>query len=370
MNSAARVLFVPVSGPSGMGEFARARSLADALRARWPQVETRFLLHRDAPYAQDFHHPVTLIPASPTLCTDEVVRTIEAFKPGVVVFDNAGRTKALKAARRVGARVVYVSSRGRQRYKAFRSHWMRQLDDHWISYPAIIAGALGFFERLKLRLLGRPQVRYLDAVLAPADERAADASLAQFGSPDLLVVPGGGSQFHDASITPSDFARWSKVVAAQGFRVVFIAGPAFSGSAEDMPGVRLVRGVSGGALHALLARAKVVFVNGGDTLLQALAVGKACVAVPIAGDQAARIARCAALGAVIAPTAMASSGTEPAEACLELLRDEGLRSALETRVRAAGFEDALPALIERLGAHLGLSTLDPAARDLASMSSR
>jgi hypothetical protein len=221
----------------------------------------------------------------------------------------------------------------------------------------MIAGGLGFFERLKLRLLGRPQVRFLDAVLAPADERAADESLAQFGSADLLVVPGGGSQFHDASITPNDFARWSKIVAARGFRVVFIAGPAFSGSAEDMPGVRLIRGVSGGALHALLARTKVVFVNGGDTLLQALALGKPCVAVPIAGDQAARIARCASLGTVIAPTAMASSGAEPAEACLELLGDEGLRGALEARVREAGFEDALPALVERLGAHLGLASI-------------
>lgn len=352
-----RVLFVPVSGPSGMGEFARARSLADALRARWPGIETHFLLHRDAPYAKEFHHPVTTLPASPTLCTDEVVRTIEQFRPGVVVFDNAGRTGALRAAVRVGARVVYVSSRGRQRYKAFRLHWMGRLDDHWISYPALIAGGLGLFERLKLRLLGRPQVRFLDAVLAPADERAADELLAQFGSPDLLVVPGGGSQFHDASITPNDFARWSKIVAAQGFRVVFIAGPAFSGSAEDMPGVKLVRGVSGGALHALLVRAKVVFVNGGDTLLQAMALGKPCVAVPIAGDQAARIARCAALGAVTAPTAMASSGVEPAEACLELLRDEGLRAALEARVREVGFEDALPALVERLGVHLGLASI-------------
>jgi hypothetical protein len=340
-----------------MGEFARARSLADALRARWPDIETHFLLHRDAPYAKEFHHPVTTLPASPTLCTKEVIQVIDQFRPHVVVFDNAGRTGALRAARRVGARVVYVSSRSRQRYKAFRLRWMGLLDDHWISYPSMVAGGLGFFERLKLRLLDRPQVRFLDAVLATVDERAADELLAQFGSPDLLVVPGGGSQFHDAPITPSDFARWSKIVAAQGFRVVFIAGPAFPDRAEDMPGVRLIRGVSGGALHALLARTKVVLVNGGDTMLQALALGKACIAVPIAGDQAARIARCAALGTVNAPTAMASSGAEPAEACLELLHDQGLRSALEVTVRKAGFEDALPALVERLGVHLGLASI-------------
>lgn len=350
-----------------MGEFARARSLADALRARWPQVETRFLLHGDAPYAKEFHHPVTTLPASPTLCTEEVVRTIEQFRPNVVVFDNAGRTAALRAAVRVGARVVYISSRGRQRYKAFRSHWMGLLDDHWISYPARIAGELGVIERFKLRVIGTPQVRFIDAVLAPADAAAADELLSGFGAPDLLVIPGGGSQFHDASITPKDFVRWSALVAAQGFRVVFIAGPAFSGTPESLSGVRLLRGVSGGALRALLERTTLVLVNGGDTLLQGLALKKACVAVPIAGDQAARIARCAALGTVAAPRAVPSTGVEPAETCLKLLRDATLRTELEGRVRQVGFEDALPALIERLGVHLGLCDDDPASREMPWM---
>ena len=140
-----RVLFVQVSGPSGMGEFARARGLAEAVAARWPQVELHFLLHRDAPYAAACRFPTTLLPASPTLCDTEVIDAIHAFKPGVVVFDNAGRTAALKAARAAGAKVIYVSSRGRQRYKAFRLRWMRLLDDHWISYPPSIAGALSGF---------------------------------------------------------------------------------------------------------------------------------------------------------------------------------------------------------------------------------
>lgn len=363
MSAPPRVLFVPVSGPSGMGEFARARSIADALCTRWPLIETRFMLHRDAPYAKGFHHPTTLIPASPTLCTDEVVRVIEEFRPQVVVFDNAGRTGALKAARRVGARVVYVSSRSRQRYKAFRSHWMRLLDDHWISYPALIAGELGRIERLKLRLLGRPEVRFLDTVLAPADAAAADALMGETPkgesprvneSPlDLLVVPGGGSQFHDAAISPLDFARWAEQVAQAGFRVAFVAGPAFECGSDVMPSVRLLRGVRGGALRVLLERTRVVLVNGGDTLLQGLALGKACVSVPIAGDQAARIARCAALGALAAPT----RGHE-AEACLAVLREEAKRAALESQVRVVGLKDALPALIERLGTHLGLVAIN------------
>jgi hypothetical protein len=142
-----------------------------------------------------------LLPASPTLCDTEVIDAIHAFKPGVVVFDNAGRTAALKAARAAGAKVIYVSSRGRQRYKAFRLRWMRLLDDHWISYPPSIAGALSGFERLKQRVAGRPQLRFLDAVVAPPDEAAATALLPTMPAPDLVIVPGGGSAFHDSAMT-------------------------------------------------------------------------------------------------------------------------------------------------------------------------
>jgi hypothetical protein len=365
MHTSPRILFVPVSGPSGMGEFARARSLADALRARWPQVEAHFVLHREAPYAHGFHYPVTLLPASPTLCTAEVQAVIESLRPNVVVFDNAGRTGQLRTARRCGARVVYISSRGRQRYKAFRLHWMRLLDDHWISYPAMITGALGVTERLKLRFLDQPQLRFLDAVLAPADAVTAAELLGDFGDPQLLIVPGGGSGFHDSAMTPQHFARWGETLARAGHRVVFVAGPAFNDWTPADARMRVVRGVSGGALRALLERTQVVLVNGGDTLLQAMVLGKACVTVPIAGDQAARIARCAALGAVCAPDPRRGgsnstdiAGCEVVTACRDLLLDSNARGALESRVRATGLQDALPAVLDRLGDHLGLRSIN------------
>lgn len=344
-----RVLLVPVSGPSGMGEFARARGLADALKVRWPEVETHLLVHRDAPYARGLQHPSTLLSASPTLCTAEVVAAIRAFRPGVVVFDNAGRSGALRAARRAGARVVYVSSRSRQRYKAFRLRWMRLLDDHWISYPEIIAGPLGPLERLKYRLLGRPQLRFLDAVVAPPDEAALAALLPDLPAPDLVIVPGGGSVFHDSTMTPAQFARWGEALAARGHRVVFIAGPSFQGEVAASETLQVLRGLSGGALMALLARSRLVLVNGGDTLLQALALGRPCIAVPIAGDQAARIARCVEAGGVEAPAPEAV-----VETCAGLLDDAPRLAALSMRARAAGFQDALPGMVARVGEHLGL----------------
>ena len=48
-----RLLFVPVSGPYGMGEYARSAAIAHAARERWPQAAIRFLLSREAPYAAD-----------------------------------------------------------------------------------------------------------------------------------------------------------------------------------------------------------------------------------------------------------------------------------------------------------------------------
>lgn len=334
-----------------MGEFARARSLADAMKARWPTIETHFVLHREAPYAKDFNHPTTLVPASPTLCTAEVQRVIKEFAPHVVIFDNAGRTGALRSARRIGARIIYVSSRGRQRYKAFRLRWMNLLDEHWISYPELIAGGPSVFELFKLRLLGRPKLRFLDTVLAPPDEIAAQALMTNFGSPDLLIVPGGGSQFHDSSMTPAQFALWGEAIAARGYKVIFVAGPAYAETPAAYPGFRLVRGVRGGALRVLIESARLVLVNGGDTLLQALALGKACVAVPIAGDQPARVKRCAQLGAVCAPLSMgpAAPADTVTRSCLDLLEQNDARRVLEARVREVGFVDALPVLIERVG---------------------
>lgn len=348
-----RVLFVPVSGPSGMGEFARARGLAEAVAARWPQVEMHFLLHRDAPYAAACRFPTTLLPASPTLCDTEVIGAIHAFKPGVVVFDNAGRTAALKAARAAGAKVIYVSSRGRQRYKAFRLRWMRLLDDHWISYPPSIAGALSGFERLKQRVAGRPQLRFLDAVVAPPDEAAVTALLPTMPAPDLVIVPGGGSAFHDSAMTPAQFARWGEALAAHGHRVVFVAGPSFTGEVAVSERLQLLRGVGGGALMALLRRSRLVLVNGGDTLLQALALGRPCVAVPIAGDQAARIARCVAAGGVEAPAPDAVVAR-----CAALLGEGSSGAsltALAAAARSAGFTDALPGMVARIGEHLELA---------------
>jgi putative intracellular protease/amidase len=352
MTTEPRLLLVPVSGPRGMGEYARCLAIAEAVRARWPQVQMRFLVSREAPYAASCPFPVEALPSSPTRCTPQVLAAIEGFRPGVVYFDNSGRTRQMAAARAAGAHVVFISSRSRQRRKAFRLRWMRMLAEHWISYPAALTGELTTLERWKLRWLGRPAVRFLDAVVTRPDAAAADALLGERAAAalDVVVVPGGGSSYPDARISPRHFVEWAAALAAQGRSVVVVGGPAFDVPIEAAARLTLLRGVSGGALMALLARAQLVLVNGGDTLAQALALGRACVAVPIAGDQAARIGRAAALGVIAAP----ASG-EVVATCNQLLDDTAARQALQARLAALGWRDATPLILERLGAMLGLA---------------
>ena len=351
MSIAARLLLVPVSGPRGMGEYARCLAVADAVRARWSEVDIRFLVSREAPYAATCPYPLVALPSSPTRCTAEVLAAIAAFRPGLVLFDNSGRTRQMQAARAAGARLVFVSSRSRQRRKAFRLRWMGLLDEHWISYPAALTGELTALERWKLRWRGRPQLRFLDAVVARPDLAAADALLGERAAAtlDLVVVPGGGSTFPDARIGPGHFVDWSVSLASQGRNVVVVGGPAFDVPVAAQARLTLLRGVTAGALMALLQRARLVLVNGGDTLAQALALGRACVAVPIAGDQAARIARAVALGIVVAPAV-----ADVAASCARLLEDPAQAGALQARLAALGWHDATPLVLERVGALLGL----------------
>jgi hypothetical protein len=257
----------------------------------------------------------------------------------VVVFDNAGRTAQLRAAHRSGAHVVYISARRRQRRKAFRLRWMRLIDEHWIAYPEFIAGSLTFIERLKHRLLRRPTVRYLDVIFSRA--RPASPERGDF----VLVVPGGGTGHPGVEDASAQFLSAAQAMAAIGIAVRYV-GPAGAGSAQaGPPDLQLLGALAQTELAELMHRARLIVVNGGSTLLQAIACGAACVAVPIAGDQRERIRRCVAAGVAVEAPLAASEIVARSQA---LLRDESSRAALAQRAQglalADGVEIALSAL--------------------------
>ena len=348
-----------------MGEYARSLSIARAARDRWPHVEIRFMLSRQAPYAASVPFAATLLPSSATFHSAEVIRELREFRPHIVIFDNAGRTQQLRAARRVGARIVYISARARQRAKAFRFSWMRLIDEHWIAYPKFTAGALGFRERLKLRIMHRPTVRYLDVILArpsaPAAPPLAEAAV------HALLVPGGGTGHPGARDAVEQFRSAARTLAAAGTPTVFV-GPAIEDTAGSPdvtaaseyatagtddpasgkhPGLRCLLPLPQPELMALMRVARIVIANGGSTLLQAIACGCACVAVPIAGDQRERIAAC-----VKAQVARASSlnAADIVASSQALLNDESQRAALAGRALALQLKDGVEIALNAMAA--------------------
>ena len=342
-----------------MGEYARSVAIAQAAQRQWPQARIHFILSRQAPYAAAAPFPATLLDSSPTFHTAAVAKSIRTFKPNIVIFDNAGRTAQLRAAYEAGARIVFISSRTRQRRKAFRWRWMQLIDEHWIAYPQFIAGRPGFFEQFKLNRLQRPVVRYLDVILSRA-RSSEDSILARAGlslKTYLLVVPGGGTGHPGASDATATFLAAANTLADTGTLTVFV-GPTRTADAGMPSGqtashpplpsaqLRCFNALPQTDLAELMRGARLVLCNGGSTLLQALACGCACIGVPIAQDQAQRIQRCVDAEVALAAKLDAASMVQAAG---ELLRDEPQRAALARRASdlklADGIDVALTALI-------------------------
>jgi hypothetical protein len=333
-----------------MGEYARCAAIARAVTLKWPDAGIHFVLSRAAPYAAGVPFPTTLLPSSPTFHSAAVIELMQSWRPQVVLFDNAGRTAQLKAARRLGARIVYISARRRQRRKAFRMRWMRLIDEHWIAYPKFIAGELNFLERLKLKLLRRPVVRYLDVILARAPARDAAAISSRSGCVAgnyVLVIPGGGTGHPGAAAAVEEFLAAAGRLAARGAVTVFV-GPAdlLAADASPQENLRAVGLLPQADLGLLMRGARLIVANGGSTLLQALACGAACVAVPIARDQAKRVRRCVDRGVAVASPLEAARMAEIAAA---LWDDEPARAALAQRAGGLVLADGVDVAVAALG---------------------
>jgi len=157
-------------------------------------------------------------------------------------------------------------------------------------------------------------------------------------------VPGGGTDHPGAENAPEIVANAAARLSDVGVPTVLVGvTPSVSS-----PELRVSPRMPMAELAELIRGARVVISNGGDTLLQAIASARPCIAVAIAGDQAHRIDRCVQAG--FAQRA-ALSTEELAREGARLFRDGGRREDRLARLTAAnvrnGMETALE-VIERL----------------------
>jgi hypothetical protein len=333
-----------------MGEYARSLAIARAVSAHWSAAAVHFILSRQAPYAAEAPYPSTLLDSSPTFHSAAVIRVLEQVRPDVVIFDNAGRTAQLRAAKRLGARVIFISARQRQRRKAFRWRWMRLLDEHWIAYPEFIAGRLGWLETLKLEFLGRPRVRYLDVILSQPEPAECAAILLRRGcvaGAYVLVIPGGGTGHPGAGDATAQFLEAARKLAAGGVPTAFVGPPEEAGSrdAAAEPNLHALGSLPQRELAVLMRFAKLIVANGGSTLLQGIACANACIAIPIAKDQMERIRRCVVARVALAARLDSGDIVRVAE---DLLRDDTARTALARRAAGAALADGIAVALQAL----------------------
>jgi spore coat polysaccharide biosynthesis predicted glycosyltransferase SpsG len=351
-----RFLLIPVSGPGGAGEYYRSLAIAAGLRRQWPDCSIRFVLNREAPYAMSAPYPVTLLDDSPTRATTAVNACIRQERPDVVIFDSAGRIAQYRAARDAGARVVYVSSRPKTRWKGFKWRRMRLLDQHWIAQPRFLGGELTRWQRWKLRRVGRPSVLFLDALHEPLDSATTASLMRELGlTPQnfALLCPGGGGIFEneiDAAQVFLDAAR-NLAASRKETLVVAVVGQRISERmrhAAISPNLRIIASLPNGVLMGLIDVSTASAVNGGSLLLQSLRQHAPLVAAPIAQDQLERVRHCAAAGYVMAAPLDAQA---IAAGMRRLLDEPDLRDTLLARAGklalSNGVETAVKA-VERL----------------------
>lgn len=294
-------LFAPSSGPAGSGEYYRCLTLARGLQQRRPDLKIHFLLHAEAAVERDDRFVYHSIRATPTRAGSEVLAFIQQLEPVLVVFDSSGRTRYMRAARRLGAATVWISDRPIKRFKAFRPHQMCWLDLHLI-IDLGAGGRMRLHERLLARLCPRTQVRVVDGIVEAPDPAALEAELPGIldRSTSLGVfVAGGGGYRHAGRPVPEILHEAAREFSTKtGLQALVVAGPQYRGQLAPASGVDVIQALSTGALGALLGQARVAVTGAGAMIsAQMLAAGSAAVLVAAGGsDQPRRIRRLTARG--------------------------------------------------------------------------
>ena len=366
MTGQPKFLFIPVSGPGGAGEYFRSLAVARSLERRWPGCAIRFVVSRDAPYSRGAPYPVLPVERSPTYETAEVKAILQRERPDVVVFDSSGRVAQYRAAKELGARVVFVSSRATTRRKGFRLRRMRWIDQHWIAQPRFLGGELGATERLRLRLMPGCAVEFLEVLHEPVDEPATRDLQRQLGIEPgryVLACPGGGGVFNGRVDATQDYYDASSRISREtGLPVVAVLGPRFTPPQPRSAGVHVLDTLPNSQLMGLLRDARLGVINGGSLLLQAIAQHTPCVAAPIAEDQPTRIASCTALGYVRPATLDAESlGRE----AMALLADDDVRTEMSDRLTALDLRNGVDVAVDAIA-----RLIPGAARPIAAAAHR
>lgn len=315
--SLAKILFIPVSSPQGIGEYMRSLIIAQALQSRWPTLDIQFVLNKHAPSAASCPFVSHLLANSATKEKAAVNSLLTQLKPDLVIFDCSGRASQARQAKKLGAKVVFISQHKKKRAKGFALGRLPALDAHWITQFKFVDGDLTPLEKFKLRLFNKAAPLFTGPVFStPQAELPAEFALLSGKAYSVWAAGGGGHQVHGKSATEEFYAAANEL-ATEAQPAILVSGSNFSAELPSTDHVQVVKSLSNVALMTLLNQAALVVSGGGDMMGQAIVLGKTTVAVPVAKDQPDRVLACAAQG-LIYPATLAK--TDIVAQCQKALR--------------------------------------------------
>ncbi|RTR27957.1 hypothetical protein EKG39_19555 [Shewanella atlantica] len=291
-----KFLFVPVSSAEGIGEYMRSKIIADEVAQHWPEAQIEFVLNSNAPYIHSCPYKIHLVDDSPTKKIREVNELMTELSPDIVIFDAAGRKAQLKHAKKLGAKVIFISQHRRKRSRGMKVERALVTDSHWVVQPEFVIGDITRFDKFKLDLIDRPHPIFTGAVFPQPDKELQQKLQQEFDLVDgdyLLYSAGSGSHHVKNGLAADLWAEVAQKTYQQfGIKSVMVFGPNYPHPLPELDGVIAVLQLTSIEFINLLQGAKASVLSGGDTLLQSMALGIPSLVVPVAKDQPNRIKKC------------------------------------------------------------------------------
>lgn len=291
-----RVLFIPVSSSSGIGEYMRSLVIAKTLEKRWPCLEIHFILNKQVSYFSKCPYIVHGCEQSPTKETEVVNRIIERVRPDLVIFDAAGRAKQFAKAKAVGAKVAFISQHNKKRNRGLKLNRLFNTDVHWVAQPGYTMKPISCWQKAKLTLFNKAPPQNIGPVFELSDIDYQHQLLARFnliqGQYIIFNAGSGGHLIGDELAANIYFQAAQRVASQFKVKCIMVFGDNYSEKLPQSSNVICIQSMPNQDFISLLANAMICVISAGDTLLQSIALKKPCVATAISPDQPARLKIC------------------------------------------------------------------------------
>lgn len=345
---APKLLFIPVSSAEGIGEYMRSMIIADEVKRNWPHADIKFILSKHAPYAAQCPYNAVLLDDTPTKQVKAVNQIITEYLPDIVIFDASGRKSQLAHAHKLGAKVIFISQHKRKRSRGMKIGRALVTDCHWVVQPEFVIGPISGLEHLKLKLINKPIPLNIGPVFTQPDEACQAGLLVQFQltkNEFVLFNAGSGGHKVNGELAADIFAQAAyESFKASGIVSVMVFGPNYPNLLPELEGVIVIPQLNNQQFINLLAASKAAVLSGGDTLLQAIALHKPTLAVPVSKDQPPRIAACVAQELVLS----CETALEPMKNALATLLSEEQMLHLYTKLALSEQLNGLDMAIKQL----------------------